>query len=216
MYPSMPTILPARLWRPLIAAIACFVLASCSGIPVSSIPRLVQLNNQLLDIKPAEFMIAIQLDARMVPAPGAAPVMDVTLEPKEAGGFEAMNKKLPLRLANFESSAGAPAQLSGLQDAPKSRRWLVYSFTPESQAELQRIQATIKRLMKDRQTNSGPGKGGGKISVGIAQEAMPARDPAFANTRWESWIQTRQSEGFFELWSGTVSALLKQAGPPKP
>ena len=91
----------------------------------------------------------------------------------------------------------------------------MYGFAPDSQAELQRLQATIKSLLQDRKNGSGPGKDGGKISAGIAQESMPTRDPAFANTRWESWLQTRQSEGLFELWSGTVGALLKQTGAPR-
>ncbi len=66
-----------------------------------------------------------------------------------------------------------------------------------------------------RQAGSGPGKGGGKITEGIAQEGIAARNAACANTRWESWLQTRQSEGFYELWSGTVGVLLKNAGRPK-
>ena len=160
-------------------------------------------------------MVAIQLDARMNPPPGAVPVMEVTVEPREAGGFEMISTKLPLRLVNVDSSADVSARSFGLENAAKGRRWLIYSFTAESQAELQRIQATIKRLMKDRQASSGPGKGGGKISAGIVQEAIPVRDPAFANTRWESWLQVRRAEGFFELWSGTVGALLKRSGPPK-
>ena len=36
-------------------------------------------------------------------------------------------------------------------------------------------------------------------------------DPALANTRWESWLQISRREGYFELWSGTVAALLEQA-----
>ena len=49
--------------RVLLASVACVVLASCSGIPISSIPRLLQLSSQLLDINPAELRVAIQLDA---------------------------------------------------------------------------------------------------------------------------------------------------------
>ena len=196
----------------------CVGLASCSGIPLTSIPRLLQLSNQLSDLKPSEFMVAIQLDARMTPPPGGVPVMEVRIEPAVASAFEVIDKKLPMRLVNTEDSAQGAALLRslGLPAAPNGRRWLVYSFTPESQAEIQRVQLAAKRLMQDKQYGSGPGKGGGKISVGIAQEAIPARDPALANTRWESWLQTRQDQGFFELWSGTVGTLLKQAGPPKP
>ena len=116
---------------------------------------------------------------------------------------------------NVNSTDTTALRSFGLQAAPLGRRWLIYSFTPESQAELVRIQTAVKRLQQDKQAGSGPGKGGGRTYIGIAQEGIAARDPAFANTRWESWLQTRQSEGFYELWSGTVGALLKQAGRPK-
>ena len=201
-----------------IIGILCVALvAACSGVPLTSIPRLLRLNGQLLDAKPAEFMVAVQLDARMVPAPGGVPVMEVVIEPSVPGAFDVVNKRLPMRLTSTDDGPHASAALRsfGLQAAPAGRRWLVYSFTPESQAELERIQLTIKRLMQNKLSGSGPGKGGGKITAGMAQEGIAARDPAFANTRWESWLQTRQAEGFYELWSGTVGALTRQAGRPK-
>lgn len=199
-----------------ISALAAALLGACSGVPLTSIPRLLRLSSQLLDANPAEFMVAIQLDARMAPTPGGVPVMEAVIEPAVPGAFEVVNKKLPMRLVNGQASTDTPALRSfGLQAASPGRRWLIYSFTPESQAELVRIQTAVKRLQQDKQAGSGPGKRGGRITVGIAQEGIAARDQAFANTRWESWLQTRQSEGFYELWSGTVGALLKQAGRPK-
>lgn len=199
-----------------ISALAAALLGACSGVPLTSIPRLLRLSSQLLDANPAEFMVAIQLDARMAPTPGGVPVMEAVIEPTVPGAFEVVNKKLPMRLVNGQVGPDTTALRSfGLQAAPPGRRWLIYSFTPESQAELVRIQTAVKRLQQDKQAGSGPGKRGGRITVGIAQEGIAARDQAFANTRWESWLQTRQSEGFYELWSGTVGALLKQAGRPK-
>lgn len=199
-----------------ISALAAALLGACSGVPLTSIPRLLRLSSQLLDANPAEFMVAIQLDARMAPTPGGVPVMEAVIEPAVPGAFEVVNKKLPMRLVNGQVGPDTTALRSfGLQAAPAGRRWLIYSFTPESQAELVRIQTAVKRLQQDKQAGSGPGKRGGRITVGIAQEGIAARDQAFANTRWESWLQTRQSEGFYELWSGTVGALLKQAGRPK-
>jgi hypothetical protein len=185
------------------------IMTGCSGIPVSSIPRLLQLNTQLLDAKPSEFMLAVQLDARMLPPPGGAPMMEVKVEPTVPGSFEVIHQKLPMRLAHINDSAAVRSL--GLQAAPKGRHWLVYSFTPESQAELQRLQLNIKSLLQAKSSGSNPSKGSGKVSVGIAQEGIAVSDPVFASSRWESWLQTRQAEGFFELWSGTVGTLLKQA-----
>lgn len=194
----------------IIATLAAILLTGCSGIPISSIPRLLKLGNQLPDIKPSEFMIAIQLDARMILPHGGAPVMSLVIEPSVPNAFEAINKSLPMRFVNLGGSA-LPSNYK-LPTAAPGRRWLVYGFTPESERELEQAQLNFKRMMQDKQSGAGAAKVGGKVEVGIAQESIPARDPAFANTRWESWLQTRQSEGFFELWSGTVGTLLKQAG----
>ena len=187
------------------------LLTGCSGVPITSVPRLLRLNSQLLEINPAEFMVAIQMDARMTPLGGGAAVLEVDVIPNVPSSFQAVSKKIPFRSVTTDarSDPNSAASSLGLQAAPAGRRWVIYSFAPDSQAELQRLQGTIKQFMQDRKTGTGPGKDGGKITAGIAQESIPTKDPAFANTRWESWLQTRRSEGFFELWSGTVGALLK-------
>lgn len=174
-------------------------LAACGGIPLRSIPQLMALQGRLLDANPGDFMLAIQADARMSPPPGAVPVMHLAIRPREANAFEAVEKSLPMRLA--VSSANA----KGLAPVPAHRRWFIYSFTPESQAELRRIQDQFKRIQAEQK-----GKGGGSVSIGIAQEGVAARDPALADTRWESWLQTSRQDGFFELWSGTIADLLKR------
>jgi hypothetical protein len=198
----------------IVLAISCVMLSACSGIPVSSIPRLLNLNAQLLDANPAEFSIAIQIDSRMTPPTGGVPVLEILVEPRQTGGFEAINKKIPLNLVNagLPADANSLAVRAGLQAAPNGRRWLLYNFAPASQLELTQLQSSIKKLMNDRKTGSGPGQGGGKVTAGIAQDSMLGRDAAYANTRWESWLQTRKAEGFFELWSGTVGGLIKQTG----
>jgi hypothetical protein len=40
-------------------------------------------------------------------------------------------------------------------------------------------------------------------------------EPALANTRWDTWLQTRQRDGFFEVWRGTPAQLRKMAGEKK-
>lgn len=179
--------------------LAAFVIG-CGGIPLRSMPRLIKLQDDLLDMSPSEFMVAIQVDARMTPPPGAAPVLHLSIHPPETGAFEPIDKKLPMQFAV------ASANNLGLAPPPADRRWLIYSFSPESQSELALVQSAIKQL-HTKQT----GKRGGRIAVGIAQEGIAVRDPAFVNTRWESWLQTSRREGFFELWSGTVGELLKRA-----
>jgi hypothetical protein len=191
-------------------AVACLVLATfvaaCAGVPLRSMPRLMKLQNELLEMDPAEFMIAIQADVRATPPSGAAPMLHIAIQPAEPKAFDAVERKLPMRFHV------ASANSLGLASPPANRRWLIYSFPPQSQAELKRIQSDFKRIQAERRTNSGA-----SLAVGIAQDGLAAAmDPALADTRWESWLQTSRRDGFFELWSGTIAALMKQAKTAKP
>lgn len=177
------------------------MLIACTGIPLRSLPRLMKLQSELLNANSAEFMVAIQVDARMTPPPGGVPVLQLTIRPSEPGAFETIDRKLPMRRSIASSDT------MGLESPPADRRWLIYSFSPESQAELLRIQNYFKSIQAQKQGRGG----GGSISVGIAQDGVAAKDPALAKTRWESWLQTSKQEGFFELWSGSIAELLKKA-----
>lgn len=182
------------------------LLPGCMGIPLRSVPRLLKLPDQLLTLNPAEFMLAIQTDTRMLPPVGGVPTLDISIHPKNAGDYLPVDKKIPMQLA----VSNGPSL--GLERAPAGRRWLVYSFPAASQAELAAIQTTFKRIKaeNDAKGNSGS-KGGGTFTVGIAQENVAAADPKLDNTRWESWLQTSAQDGFFELWSGTVADIKAQA-----
>lgn len=183
-----------------ICLILSVALAGCSGVPLRSLPRLVQLSESLLEANPAEFMVALQVDARLVPPPGAVPRLLVKLTPRDPGAFDPIDKKLPLQLAVASSAT------LGLKAPPAGRRWLLYSMPPDTQAELRRVQTLV------RQAQAAPEKNrGGSLSVGVEQHSLAASDPALSRTRWDTWLQVRQSEGFFEVWSGTPEQLRRAA-----
>jgi hypothetical protein len=171
-----------------ITFILCLSLAACGGIPLRSIPKLMQLSNEVLEADPAQFMLALQVDARMVPPAGAVPLLHLKLEPREKGAFEVVDKKLPLQVAT------ASADQLGLEAAGKGRNWLLYSLPPSTQLELQRVQSTIKPFKAEAN-----GKNGGSLSIGVEQNSLTPKDPALAHTRWETWLQTKQRDGFFEV-----------------
>lgn len=175
-------------------------LAACGGIPLRSLPRLAQLSGQMLDANPAHFMVALQVDARLTPPAGAVPYLLLKLTPKVAGAFEPVDKKLPLAMS---STGGATLGL----DAPgPGRRWLVYSLPPATQVELQRIQATV------RLAQAQPGyQRGGSLAMGVEQNELAVADPALARTKWSTWMQIQQNEGFFEVWNGTPEAIRRLA-----
>lgn len=176
-------------------------LAACGGIPLRSLPRLAQLSGQMLDANPAHFMVALQVDARLTPPAGAVPYLLLKLTPKVAGAFEPVDKKLPLAMS---STGGATLGL----DAPgPGRRWLVYSLPPATQVELQRIQATV------RLAQAQPGyQRGGSLAMGVEQNELAVADPALARTKWSTWMQIQQNEGFFEVWNGTPEDIRRLAG----
>jgi hypothetical protein len=172
-----------------------FLICACGGIPVRSIPRLLNLQNDMLVLNPADFKLALQINSNLVPRADSVPVLEISLKPAKASGFEPYSKMLPMR---FETSTSP----TGLSQASKDRKWLIYSLSADSQAELSALQLRIKKLMAEKSSN-----GGGSLAVGIHQEGLAPNDPRLANTRWDSWLQTDTKSGYFELWSGTVEEL---------
>lgn len=180
----------------------CLGLAACGGVPLGAIPRLVQMQNELLDANPAELMVALQVDARLAPPANVVPLLILQMKPRDPSAFEAIDKRLPLQLAVTSSST------LGLEAPATGRRWLIYTLPPATQAELRRVQSVI---LKAKALPNG--KGGGSLSMGIEQDSLAAAitDPALANTRWETWLQNKQRDGFFEVWSGTPAQIQKLA-----
>jgi len=185
--------------RLLLCLVVCATLAACSGVPLRSLPRLMQMSGTLLDANPADVMLALQVDARMAPPASAVPLLIIKVTPREPGGFVPIDKKLPLQVAVTSAAT------LGLDAPPLGRRWLIYSMPASTQAELQRIQATMRQAKANAT--------GGALSLGVEQEslAVAVTDPALADTRWETWLQMKKADGFFEVWSGTPAQLKKSA-----
>lgn len=182
----------------------CLVLSAalvgCGGIPLRSLPRLMQLSGQLLEADPAQFTVALQVDARVVPPPGAVPLLHIQLKPKVEGAFAPVDRKLPLAMTTATSAT------LGLDAPGPGRRWLVYSLPPATQAELRKVQVVVK------QAQAQPGyQRGGTLALGVEQKDLAVTDPALSRTRWDTWLQVRQSQGFFEVWSGTPEQLRQAA-----
>lgn len=199
LFDSMTYFLKTRVLAGLALIAAILAITACTGVPLRAIPKLMQLNQQLMDANPAEFLVALQVDARMVPPPGALPLLHLKVTPRDLGAFEVIDKKLPLQLAVASIST------QGLEAPGSARRWLIYSLPAPSQAELKQIQTFIKTARAQAQPK------GGSLTVGVEQDSLIIRDPVLANTRWETWLQSRQAGWFFEVWSGTPAQLLKLA-----
>lgn len=176
---------------------ACLFLASCSGIPLRSLPKLVQLQESIVQDSPADFALAIQVDKRMVVTPQASPTLLLNVTPSQGALVPAANLRIPMALSL--------TQIPDLPPAGSGRLWLTYTLPPDSQQQVLRVREIY------RQTTSTKRKEGISISVGIEQDGLAVTNPALAHTHWESWLRTDRSRGFFELWSGTVGDLVKMA-----
>jgi hypothetical protein len=195
---------PLSLLRRGLLLSAAAALAACGGIPLTSLPKLVQLSGQLLEADPAQFMVALQVDARVVPPPGAVPLLHILLKPKVEGAFAPIDRKLPLAMTTATSAT------LGLDAPGPGRRWLVYSLPPATQAELHKVQAMVK------QAQAQPGyQRGGTLALGVEQKDLAVTDPALARTKWSTWMQVKQSEGFFEVWNGTPEEIRRLAETKK-
>lgn len=187
-----------------LVSLALIALSGCGGVPLRSLPKLMQMQNDLLEINPSEFMVALQVDARLSPPAGAVPLLVLKLTPGEPGAFESVDKKLPLQVAVTSTAT------LGLAAPQPGRRWLIYSMPAPTQAELARIQAFM------RQAKAMPNnRGRGSLGMGVEQDSLAVTEPALTNTRWDTWIQTRKSDGFFEVWSGTPAQLRALAAAQK-
>jgi hypothetical protein len=177
-------------------------LTACIGIPLKSIPKLYSLQSQLLDSNPGEFMLAVQIDAKMVPPVGSAPTLHIKIAPEKPGAYEPIDKEMLLRVVSKE-----PSQYR-LPVPNASRRWLIYALPPEAQTDLVQVQAMFRKLRAQKQAGDNSKS---TLSMGIAYDALAVNAPQFANTRFETWLQAIAKEGFFELWSGTVSQVFEDA-----
>lgn len=175
-----------------------FVVTACQGIPLRSVPRLYRLQGELLTMDPAALRLAVQLDARLAPPPTSSPQLVIHLTTKRRGSVDNVERRLPM---HYLQTAGA---VPGLPLPDSRRRWLVYSLTPESRAELQAIQNRVRQGRDD-------GGEGGTLGLGIDQSGLLENTTDMMDSRWETWLQVSTQEGFFELWSGTVADLLRQA-----
>ncbi len=177
-------------------------LVSCTGIPLRSLPKLYSLQSQLLDSNPAEFMLAVQIDAKMSPPPSAAPMLQIKIAPDKVGTYTPIDKKIVLRAV-----ANEPSRYR-LPEASATRRWLIYALPPEAQTELAQTQAMFRKLQSQKQAGD---TSKNTLYLGIAFEQLAVDAPQFAATRFDTWLQASAKEGFFEMWSGSVGQLLDSA-----
>lgn len=187
----------------LLLAVSCLILLSgCTGVPLTSWPRLMSLSHDLMEADPAAFALAVQVDKRLTPPADAVPYLHLAIRPSNEGAFTPVIQDLPMQ---FEI---ADTQPLGLAPAGSNRHWLMYSFPSSSQEALRRIRTDFEHLRTEQEDKE---NGGGSVSIGIEHSHLAVTDPALADTRWETWLKTSAREGYFEIWSGSIDRLRAQA-----
>lgn len=184
---------PCAFRRGLFAAGALFALGGCAGVPLRTMAKLATLQPaDLMVADPRVFAVALDVDARVQPGPGRTPVVDLALEPVEAGAFAAQ------KFALASEPYAVPQSELGLRAAKPGRHWLVYRLTPAAAADLEKAQAVMRGAREAKQR--------GRLTLAVRNDWIAELVPAARGTETSTWVRLARADGFFELWSGRIPA----------
>jgi hypothetical protein len=179
--------------RTLVAAGGGVLLAGCAGVPLSTMARLRRVGpDDLLAADARDFAVALEVDAKVKPASGRGPVVDLSLDPVEAGAFPqvayvlACDPALPL-----------PREF-GLREAKPGRHWLAYRLTDAAARDVASAQQVIREVRAAKQR--------GRMSLSVRLDWIADVYPQVRGTEASTWVRLRRADGFVELWAGRVPA----------
>lgn len=183
-----------RCRRALVVAGGLAALGACAGVPLRTMARLRAIRpEELLTTDVREFGVALDVDARVKPATGRSPTVDVALQPVDDGAFRPVVHALACEPEPTSAhDLGLPARRSG-------RHWLVYRLSEASARDLGQVQAAI-RDARDRKRR-------GTLSIGVRNDWIAEVHPLAVGSEASTWMRIRRSDGFFELWTGRVPSL---------
>lgn len=175
--------------RGLLFAAATLALASCSGVPMRTMAKLAMAGpDEILGAEARDLRVAIDVDARVKVGAGRAPALDVALV---ADSGMKRNWTIPLE----PDPVAAAAQ--GLRTLRGDRHWLVWRLTEAGARDFREMQALLRPMLKKDEI--------GSLLVKVRQDWIGEGWPALKDDRIETWVRTRESDGFYELWSGRVA-----------
>ena len=190
---------------------------AAAGILPRALPRLILLQDGLTDLDPGQFMVAVRIDQRVVPAATVAPHLRISIQPANPGAFPPLDESLEMRAIPLPAAAagaagsdrpGGTAGNAGkrLPAAAPGQHWLIYALTTEAQTRLRSAQSMLRgvRLRPDGQNQA-------RVSLEIEQQALASSRAALASSHWETWLQSSDGEGFYQIWSGTLRELLAES-----
>lgn len=174
-------------------AVAGAALAGCAGVPLATMARLATLRpDDLLAADPRQVSVALDVDARVKPAAGRAPVVDLALEPVDPAAFA------PLELALPSEPDPTPVRDLGLAAPAPGRHWLVYRLTEPAARDLALAQATMRRAREAKHK--------GRLSLEVRNDWIAEFYPVARGSAASTWLRLARADGYFELWSGRIPA----------
>lgn len=173
------------------------VLSACAGVPLSTMAKMATFKGeQLIDVEPAQFYVALNVDARIQPSTTRTPKFQISIKPKDEKGFDPVEMEIPFQLVAVD-----PAKM-GLDPAQPGKKWLLYGFGSEGIKELKAVQDKFRAIRADKNRPKG-----GHLALGVSQDWVGEMYPQYKNTYLESWLRLNPKDGFFKLWSGRVDSL---------
>ncbi|MFO1435252.1 MAG: hypothetical protein U1F34_02365 [Gammaproteobacteria bacterium] len=170
------------------------LLSGCAGIPLSTMVRMARFDPKtLLSLDPAEFLVAINTDARVQSIASAPTTFELKITPRDPALWSPLERSVAMQAIAVSSDLG-------LAPAPVGRRWLVFGFDAGAGAELRAIQQHFRSLQQRE-------SGGGSIGLGIGQQWLAQNYSTLRDQEVETWLRLDAHEGFFKLWHGHIRDL---------
>jgi hypothetical protein len=193
---------PLKLKTAMHAFLVCTALLSgCAGMPLLTAAKMATLNTaDVLFGDSTHFAVALNVDQQVRIPPDYRPTLDIDISPNVAGDYPPFKHNL-----SFEAISSTAAPI-GLKNAKVGRHWVVLRFSLKSVTQHEELKAYVAAA----KTRPNP-KGGFKMSMDLS--LPPLRDfvPQGVDGYSEVWVRLSERDGFFEFWTGTLSALPRKS-----
>lgn len=163
-------------------------LGACTGVPIRTMAKLAVAGpDEILGADAQTLRVALDVDMRVKPVDGRAPVLDVALV---ADSGMKRTWSIPLE------ADPVPGVAQGLRAPRAGRHWLVWRLPDAGVQDFREMQALLKPMLAKDEI--------GSLLLKVRQDWIGDGWPALRQDRIATWVRTRASDGYYELWTGRV------------
>lgn len=182
-------------------AVLCIsLLASCAGIPLTTMVRMATIEPSDIILGDAgQYALAFDVDQKVIPRKESTPTLDIAVRPNVEGDGLVFERQM-----QFEIAKDNPALL-GLAPSKTGRQWIIYRLSAAGRKDhvdfLQYVETQKTRPIR---------RGGANLTASFSLDFIADLIPQSADDRVEAWVQLKTTTGFLKLWSGNSKTLAKK------